>query len=234
MTVIFLPPPRLRGAVSVEEALARRRSVRDFSDEPLALEELSQLLWAAYGVSDPRSGFRTAPSAGALYPLEVYAAVGERGVVGAGGFVQAGVYRYEARAHAVELRRPGDARAGLYRASLEQPWVLRAPVSIVFTAVYERTAAVYGERGRVRYVHADLGHAAQNVYLQAAALGLGTVAVGAFRDEEVREVLGLPRGETPVYVMPVGRPLSPYRQPAEGELEEYFEAHRRRARAAAR
>ncbi|ABL87814.1 nitroreductase [Pyrobaculum islandicum DSM 4184] len=223
---ILLPYPRLHGTVSVEEALANRRSIREFRDEPIELEELSQLLWAAYGISETRYGLRTAPSAGAQYPLEVYAVVGERGVKADYGYLEAGIYYYDVYRHCLLLKKRGDYREALYRAALEQPWVLTAPVSIIFTAVYSRTVRVYGERGRVRYVPMDLGHAGQNVYLQATALGLGTVTVGAFHDEEVREILELSPEETPLYIMPVGKPLTPYRL-TEEELIQFYQNNRK-------
>ncbi len=224
-TAVRLPHPRLRGRVSVEEALANRRSVREYVDEPLTLEEVSQLLWAAYGISEVTHGLRTAPSAGAQYPLEVYIAVREGGVKTIDGFLPAGVYYYDPHSHTLHVVRRGDVSSELYHAALEQQWVLEAPVSIVFTAVYSRTVRVYGERGRVRYVPMDLGHAAQNVYLQATALGLGTVAVGAFYDEDVRKILELPERETPIYIMPVGRPAVRY-ELTERELAQYIEKKR--------
>lgn len=194
---LSLPEPAKKGVMSVEEALAERRSRREYAREPLSLAELSQLLWAAQGTTG--EGGRTAPSAGATYPLEVYAVVGE--VSG----LPPGVYRYLPKEHSIGLVFLGDFRGSLYSASGSQKWVLDAPVSLVFTAVYGRTTRVYGERG-IRYVHMEAGHAAQNVYLQAEALGLGTVAVGAFDDEGVRGLLNLSPGETPLYVMPVGKP----------------------------
>ena len=171
--LIELPQPQWTGTVSVEQALQSRRSVRSFKRQPLTLDELSQLLWAAQGVAGAR--FRTAPSAGALYPLEVYVAVGN--VAG----LEAAVYRYSPTAHALSEVRKGDVRKSLSSAALRQKWVGAGAVAIVFSAVYERTTGKYGERG-IRYVHMEAGHAAQNVYLQAEALGLGTVVVGAFMD----------------------------------------------------
>lgn len=197
---IPLPSPREKGVVSVEEAIARRRSRRKYRRDPLTLAELSQLLWAAQGITEPRKGFRSAPSAGATYPLELYVVVKEGGVEG----LEAGIYHYDPRAHAIRLVRRGDFTEELYRACVEQEWVLEAPVSIVITAVYERTTRVYGERG-VRYVHMEVGHVGENVYLQAEALNLGTVAIGAFYDDWVWEILGRPPNEHPLYVMPVGR-----------------------------
>ncbi|MEM0483076.1 MAG: SagB/ThcOx family dehydrogenase [Pyrobaculum sp.] len=223
---VALPYPKLRGAVSVEEALANRRSVREFREEPLTLEELGQVLWAAYGISETRYGLRTAPSAGAQYPLEVYVVVGQRGVRTGDGYLKPGIYHYDPHSHTLTLKKEGDYREALYLAALEQTWVLKAPVSLIFTAVYSRTVRVYGERGRVRYVPMDLGHAGQNVYLQATALGLGTVAVGAFYDDQVAEILELPEWETPLYIMPIGKPISQYRL-TEAELVRYFEKFRR-------
>jgi SagB-type dehydrogenase family enzyme len=195
---VALPPPNLRGEVAVERALASRRSVREFAPEPLSLPAVSQLLWAAQGITDP-TGLRTAPSAGALYPLEVYL------VVGAVTGVAAGVYRYEPQRHRLVAGAAGDARAAVARAALGQDWVAEAPVVLVLAGVYQRTARKYGERAP-RYVHMEVGHAAQNVYLQAAALGLGTTMVGAFRDAELARVVGLTGQEKPLGILPVGTP----------------------------
>jgi SagB-type dehydrogenase family enzyme len=194
--LIVLPEPNLKGEVSVEMALAQRRSRREYSRESLSLSELSRLLWAAQGLSGEMG--RTAPSAGATYPLEVYAVVGD--VSG----LSSGLYHYLPQEHSLTLLKSGDFRENLSAASLNQKWVSDAPASLVLTAVYERTTRQYGERG-IRYVHMEAGHAAENVYLQAEALGLGTVSVGAFDDKAVSGVLGLPEGETPLYVMPVGK-----------------------------
>jgi SagB-type dehydrogenase family enzyme len=194
-----LPEPRPSGPVSLEEAIAARRSVRDFAAEPVTLEQAAQLLWAAQGVTDPASGHRSAPSAGALYPLEVYLVAAR--VDG----LAAGVYRYVPAGHQLLPAGAAADPAALARAALAQDFIARAPVVLVITAVPERTAAKYGERAR-RYVDMEAGHAAQNVYLQAAALGLGTVTVGAFDDAAVSEFLGLGAGEEPLYLMPVGRP----------------------------
>uniref|UniRef100_A0A7V3YFT6 SagB/ThcOx family dehydrogenase n=1 Tax=Candidatus Caldatribacterium californiense TaxID=1454726 RepID=A0A7V3YFT6_9BACT len=195
---IVLPSPRLDSDTSVEEALLQRRSHRSFARSPLTLPEIAQLLWVAQGVTDRAQGFRTAPSAGALYPLEVYIVTGE--VEG----LLPGVYRYLPGEHALSRVLEGDRREELYGVALFQRWIREAPVVLVFTAVYERTTRKYGERG-IRYVHMEAGHAAQNVYLQAEALGLGTVVVGAFQDEGVKKVLNLPLSEHPLYLMPVGR-----------------------------
>lgn len=195
--VIDLPRFRTEGSVSLEQALKTRRSVRSFPDQPLDLGEVAQLLWSAQGVSDPR-GYRTAPSAGATYPLEILVAAGE--VAG----LPPGVYRYRPSGHDLLRLAAGDRRAALFRAALSQGAVGRAPAVFVITAVYERTKQRYGERG-IRYVHMEAGHAAQNLSLQAAASGLCGVVIGAFHDHRVQSALSLPPGEHPLYLIPMGR-----------------------------
>lgn len=196
--VTRLPAPRSTGSTSVEQALASRHSVRAFRRGPLTVAQVSQLLWAAQGIT--HGGLRTAPSAGALYPLEVYLVVGE--VEG----LAPGVYRYAADQHAMRQVANGDVRESLSVAALWQESVGHGAIALVFTAVYERTTGKYGERG-VRYAHIEVGHAAQNVYLQAEALGLGTVIVGAFNDAAVRKLLRLADEEQPLAIMPVGHVL---------------------------
>lgn len=208
---IRLPEPRREGAVSVERALAGRRSVRTYAPEAVSLAALGQLLWSAQGVSrrvpDPPPGFRypwsgglrTAPSAGALYPLEVYAVVGR--IEG----LEMGLYRYVPVEHALERVARGDLRDEVREAALGQAALGEAPLTLVIAGVVARTAAKYGERGE-RYVHMEAGAAAQNVYLACETLGLGTVYIGAFRDDGVREALGLPADEAALVLMPVGRP----------------------------
>lgn len=195
---ISLPRVEYDGDTSVEQALRARRSVRDYSRAALALDELSQVVWAAQGITDRRDGFRTAPSAGALYPLEIYVVAGN--VDG----LPTGVYRYVPKGHDLFRISEGDRRRALAEAAVGQKWVHRAPVVLVVAAVYERSKKKYRGRG-VRYSHIEVGHAAQNVYLQAETLGLGTVIVGAFDDEEVQTVLGLPDDHEPLALMPVGR-----------------------------
>jgi SagB-type dehydrogenase family enzyme len=196
-TAISLPEPRYDSDVSLEASLSRRRSVRDYTGEPLKLAELSQLCWAAQGITDP-VGFRTAPSAGGLYPLELYAVVGS--VEG----MEPGVYHYVPDGHRAVKTLDGDRREALADAALGQSWVKNGAVVFVIAAVYERTTGKYGERG-IRYVQMEAGHAAENLCLQATALGLGVVTVGAFHDEQVNRTLGLPGNEEPLYVIPVGR-----------------------------
>jgi SagB-type dehydrogenase family enzyme len=186
--------------MSLEEAILERRSRRDFKDSPLTLAEVSQIVWAAQGITDD-TGLRAAPSAGALYPLDLYLVVGEQGVEGLGE----GVYHYLPQSHSLELALQGDVRQALARLSLDQTFIAEAPLSLVITAEYERTAKKYGERG-ARYVHMEAGHVGQNVYLQAEALGLGTVTVGAFQDEKIAQALNLPPSYRPLYVMPIGHP----------------------------
>ncbi len=189
--VLALPAPRLESDVSLEEALARRRSVRAYSGEPLTLEEIGQLLWAAQGTTDER-GYRTAPSAGALYPLELYAAT------------DSGLYHYLPRGHEAEKRRIEGWRVPLCQAALSQDAVCQASAVFVVTAVYERTEAKYGQRAE-RYVWLEAGHAAQNLLLQAVALDLGAVPIGAFYDDQVRAALSLPAEHEPLYLISVGR-----------------------------
>lgn len=194
---IELPEPVYESSMSIEEALLTRRSLRAYTEEGLSLTEASQLLWAAQGKTHP-SGYRTAPSAGALYPLEVYLVVGR--LEG----LSAGVYQYLPAEHALVQTLEGDIRASLANASLGQSAVEDAPVSLVLTAVFERTTQKYGQQGE-RYVYMETGSAAQNVYLQAESLGLGTVFIGAFQDERVRDLIGIPENEVPLCIMPVGR-----------------------------
>jgi len=194
---IKLPEPLQDGKTSIEKALRERRSVRSFKKGPLTLADVSQLLWAAQGISSPR-GLRTAPSAGALYPLEIYLVAGN--VDGLPG----GVYHYRPVRHELVRMIAGDKRPELCTAALGQSSVRNAAAVIVFAAVYERTTVKYGERG-IQYVYMETGHAAQNVALQAVPLNLGTVVIGAFQDAEVRKVLKMSGREQPLYVMPVGR-----------------------------
>jgi SagB-type dehydrogenase family enzyme len=186
-----LPAPRLTGQVSLEEVLARRRSVRSFEATALTEAEIAQLSWAAQG-STTAEGLRTAPSAGALYPLELYVAL------------PAGLYRYDSDDHRLKTQSEKDLREELQRAALGQDAIGDAPAVFVITGVYERTAIKYGERRTPRYVQMEAGHAAQNLLLQAVALGLGAVPIGAFYDDSVRDVLALDVAETPLYLIPVG------------------------------
>ena len=199
MPIIELPPPRLAGDLSFEAALARRRSVRDFTAQPLTLAQLGQVLWAAQGITGRRWPMRTAPSAGGLYPMEVFVIVGQ--VDG----LEAGIYRYRPAGHGLALMKDGDQRRALARAALGQGWIAQAPATLVIAGVVARTAAKYGRRAE-RYMFMEAGHAAQNVYLQAQSEGLGTTAVGAFKDRAVQALLGMSADEAPLYLLPVGVP----------------------------
>jgi SagB-type dehydrogenase family enzyme len=201
MKTVRLPKARTESDVSLERTLLKRRSVRSYKNEPITLEELGQLLWAAQGITITHpEGLRTAPSAGALYPLELYVAAGR-----VEGLAQ-GVYRYDPHKHTLRPVAEGDLRAALSAAALGQDPVKKGAAVLVFSGVHRRTTIKYGGRG-VRYVHIEVGHAAQNVCLQAEALGLGALTVGAFDDAKVHSLLKMGDGEEPLYLMPVGKPF---------------------------
>lgn len=193
---VSLPPPPAAGAISLEEALAHRRSPREFAPGALTLDEVSRLVWSAQGITAPER--RTAPSPGATYPLEVYVVAGN--VEG----LAAGVYRYRPEPHRLELVTDGDIRGPLADAAVGQTWIGRAAMVVVIAAVFERTTARYGKRSE-HYVYVEAGHAAQNLLLQATALGLGARPVGAFNELGISHLLRLPQGEEPLYLLPVGR-----------------------------
>ncbi len=190
---VALPPPATSGVRSLEEVLAARRSRRELGARPLTLAELGQLAWAAQGITDPERRLRVTPSAGALYPLELYLVTAE------------GLFHYRPEGHAFARRRAEDLRAPLAGAALEQGVVRQAPCVAVLTAVTARTAQKYGDRAE-RFVALEAGHAAQDLLLQATSLGLAGVPVGAFDDAAVRRVLALPAGETPLYLVAIGAP----------------------------
>jgi SagB-type dehydrogenase family enzyme len=192
-----LPEPKLESQTSVEQALLKRRSVREYKEDSLSLEQISCLLWAAQGITADWGG-RTSPSAGALYPLEIYLVVGK--VKG----LKPGLYQYEPGKHSIVQTRDGDLRGKLTEASLDQDEILKAPVSIVITAISARTMQKYEQRG-IRYVHMETGAAGENIYLQAESLGLGTVFIGAFEDEDVKKVIGIE--EEPMGIMPIGKKI---------------------------
>jgi SagB-type dehydrogenase family enzyme len=183
----------------VEEAISRRRSLRRYSPQALTLDQLGQVLWSGQGLTSGRK--RAVPSAGSTYPLELYAIVGKQGVEG----LAQGIYKYEPEGHGLQLLASGDKRAELAAVALSQHFLEEAPVVLVVCAVVERTTGFYRKRGE-RYIHFEAGHVGQNVHLQALALGLGTVMVGAFDDNGVSVALGLEEDVRPLYVMPLGRP----------------------------
>ncbi|MEA1903738.1 MAG: SagB/ThcOx family dehydrogenase [Actinomycetota bacterium] len=191
LETIDLPLPNLAGEMSLEEALTSRRSTREFTDEPLTMAELSQLFWAAQG--ETRPGRRTNPSAGALYPIEVYAVTKD------------GVYHYLPDGHRVELLSTDDLRDRLFWASWRQEAVRDAPAVFVICGVFSRTEAKYGGRAE-RYVKLEAGHIAQSLLLQAVALDLGGVPMGAFLDSQVQSSLDLPDDHEPLYLIPIGHP----------------------------
>ena len=197
MDKISLPQPVIKGRVSVEEAIHDRISRRSFQDQNLSLSQVGQLLWSAGGLGAAGAAgvSRAAPSAGATYPLELYLAAGDVEEI------DAGLYHYHYRDHALELLQKGDLRARLARASLGQGMVAQAPASLVVAACYDRTTRRYGQRGH-RYVYMEVGHVSQNIYLQAEALNLATVAIGAFDDAGVKQILGIEGA--PLIIMPVG------------------------------
>jgi len=195
--MIELPKPQFDSDKSIESCLIHRRSIRSYSDKALTLQEVSQLLWAAQGITSDR-GYRTTPSAGALYPLEVYL------IAGNVQNLSPGIYKYRPASHSLTKQIDGDQRSALANAALMQSWVKESAADIVITAVNSRTTVKYGERG-IRYVHMEVGHAAQNVLLQAVALEIGAVPVGAFHDDQVSDLLNLPEDEQPLYIIPLGK-----------------------------
>jgi SagB-type dehydrogenase family enzyme len=194
MAEIVLPPPRTDGPMSLEKAIARRRSVRRYSPESLTLEQIGQLLWAAQGITGPEDYLRAAPSAGGCHPLVLYVCRSD------------GVWRYHPGSHTLERHQERDVRQKLADAAWRQGFIAGAPCVFVITAIPTRTTGRYHERGAMRYIPMDAAHAAQNLLLQAVAMGLGGVPVGAFDDRSVALVLALPPQETPLYILPVGYP----------------------------
>jgi SagB-type dehydrogenase family enzyme len=195
--MLNLPDPKLCSATSIEEALKYRQSVREYTPGKLTLAELGQLLWSAYGVTRP-DGKRTAPSAKEVFPLRIYAVVND--VEG----LDQGLYRYESETHRLDELQRGEFRTDLFAATYSQTAVANGAAILVFAAVFAIAEAEFGASGR-QYVYMDLGHAGQNVYLQAVSLKVGTVVIGAFRSGKVQQLLALPEGETPLYLMPIGR-----------------------------
>jgi len=200
---LSLPSPSRKGTVSVEEALSSRRTHRSFQSRALTLKHFSQMLWAAYGVTavTPGHQLKTAPSAGATYPIDIYAVVGEGGVES----VAPGVYHYRPESHSVRPVSSGDLRTDVAAACLRQMWMAPAPLFIVITGDYARCSAKYGPRGII-YTQIEAGHVGQNVFLQAEALFLKAGIVGAFEKEDLGKALHIPAAHEPLLVMPVGYP----------------------------
>ena len=191
---ITLPDPLKKSNVSLETAISKRRSVRTFANRPLALKQVSQILWSGQGITSS-SGFRAAPSAGALYPIELYI------IVNNVEELEKGIYLYIPEKHSLKLVKSGDYTAKVYNAGLYQDAIREAPVTVLISAVYNRTTSKYGERGK-RYVLIEVGHVAQNIHLQAVSLNLGSVPIGAFHDSEMKKLLPL-EGD-PLYLIPIG------------------------------
>lgn len=194
-----LPKPKTDGSMSVEEAIWKRRSVREYRREPITLGQLSQILWAAQGVTDPRSGYRAAPSPGAKQTLELYVFTRKEGITG----LPAGVYHYEPAAHSITRVKTGDLTLSLQSAAGGQEQIGQAAATIALTGVFGRATAKYGERG-IQYALQESGSAGENVYIEATALGLGTVMMGAFNDDQVGQLIGTANGEKPLLLMSLG------------------------------
>ena len=190
--VVKLPPPATKGSVSVEEALQNRRSTRKFANRSLELAQISQLLWAADGINNPQ-GKRTAPAARAAYAVDLYLVVGERGVTN----LAPGIYRFLVADQALELVDKGEFRAAVAKACNSQAWIPEAPAIVVITGDYARCAVKNGDKAQM-FTHMESGFIAQNIFLQAGALGLGAGIVGGFNDKALAQTLKLPRERRPV------------------------------------
>lgn len=199
--VVNLPAPQITGSESVEQAIHDRRSVRRYANQSLTLMDISQLMWAAQGITDQNTKFRTAPSAGHTFPLEVYILVGKNGVQG----LKEGVYHYNPFNNTLEQILRSDVRSDLSQAANSQPWVKEAPVDIIITGNYQKMIDKYkDEKLSTRFVDMEAGHAGQNIYLEVESLKLATVALGSFKDDQVHQILHLPANENTLYIYPVG------------------------------
>jgi SagB-type dehydrogenase family enzyme len=194
-----LPKPKIKGDISLEGAIRSRRTIRSFKEDRLTIEQFSQILWAGQGITEERGYKRSAPSGGALYPMDIYAVIGKNGVAG----ITPGIYHYEPNQHTVSIITEGDLLHDVARAALSQMWMATASINLVITAEYNRICSKYGERG-VRYAVIEAGHISQNIFLQAEAIGLGAGIVGAFYDETIVQVMKIPISHEPLLIMPVG------------------------------
>ncbi|MEN4018331.1 MAG: SagB/ThcOx family dehydrogenase [Methanobacterium sp.] len=198
---VDLPEPQITGNISVEQAIHDRRSVRRYTNQSLTLQDISQLMWAVYGITNQTTKFRVVPSAGRTYPLEVYLSIGRDGVKG----LNEGVYHYNPFNHSLEQILGNDVRPELSQAANGQPWVKEAPVNIIITGNYHKMIDKYkDEKLSTRFVDMEAGHAGQNIYLIAESRNLATVALGSFRDDSVRQILRIPANEKTLYIYPVG------------------------------
>ena len=194
--IIPLPPPATDSKTSLEQTLLNRRSVRHFTDKPLTVDQISQLLWAGQGMTNNRE-FRTAPSAGALYPLELYV------ITGRAERIPAGIYHYNCKDHQLINIKNGDFRSELYAVGLSQGAIKKTPITILITGVFKRTTVKYGQRG-IQYVLMEVGHVGQNILLQAVSLGLGAVSIGAFNENDIIQLMDFGPEEQPLYLIPIG------------------------------
>ncbi len=186
-----LPKPNLKGTKSLEECIFERESVRSYKTRPIEIEKISQILWSAQG----KKGFkRTVPSAGATYPLEIYVTIKDKGF-----------FHYNIETHSLELITEEKLEENLSRASWDQEFIAQAYLNIIICAEFSRTTERYRQRG-IRYVYIEVGHCAQNVHLEAVALGLASVPIGAYEDDKVKKVLALPKKIEPLYIIPIGYP----------------------------
>jgi SagB-type dehydrogenase family enzyme len=188
---VKLPSPRNDSDVSIEKALLQRRSIRSYKEEPLSLNDLSQILWAAQGITEPKRGLRTAPSPRAVYLLEIYVLLGN--VTN----LPMGMYKYQPQGHELVKIADGDKKAELFKAAGQAP-IKNAPVALVIAGLLEKTQ-------NPAWMYLEAGHAAENIYLQSVSLKLGTVAMAGFKEDEVRKALNLPEKERVLYIMPLGK-----------------------------
>lgn len=201
ISTVSLPNPIIKGNMSVEQSIQNRRSIRHYTNEPLTLQDISQIMWAAQGITDKTGNLRAAPSAGQVYPLEIYIVVGKGSVTK----LNEGVYHYNPFNNSLEKIMAGDARSDLSQAANGQPWVKQAPVDIVITGNYQKMITKYkDETLSIRFVNLEAGHVGENIYLEAGARNLVTVSLGSFKDDSVHKILGLPSDETTIYIFPVG------------------------------
>ena len=195
--IISLPKPNLKSNMTVEQAIAKRRSIRKYANKPLTLEQLSQILWAAQGKSGPERHHHAAPSAGGIHPLQLYI------IATNVSELNKGIYKYDPQKNSLSLKHSNHKRDNVHQAAYGQSAILSAPVILVFVAQFQKTMNKYGPKAKA-FVYTDLGHSAENVYLQATALGIGTVAMGGIEEKKITEILELPEDEDVIYLMPLG------------------------------
>lgn len=188
---IYLPDPYFDLRTSLDRSIYKRESIRQFSDREISPEYISLILWAAQGKKGQK---RTVPSAGATYPLEIYAILKNQGL-----------FYYDLVKHSLVLQIEENICEDVANASWNQTFICEAPFTVIICAEFSRTTNRYGERG-IRYVYMEVGHCAQNIHLKAVDLGLGSVPIGAYVDREVKNILQLPKSLEPLYIIPIGYP----------------------------